>query len=211
MAGIPGLNPGTTKASGSYIDWAKYSTSLRPGTRSAARPPIPARSGNRSAPVRPTRVAGKAESLGVHDLAADRDHLVRGQVRWDHNRRRRRQRLRSEAPSGRRSHRTRSSRGRGAPMRATTGIVMTAWSALPCAMRRLAADPSRHQAPCHRPCAALSPLPARAHTRGRSCRLVIQNTKPISRKNASTVTETTDVAKPRVGVKASAEVSRMTP
>jgi hypothetical protein len=33
----------------------------------------------------------------------------------------------------------------------------------------------------------------------------------MSRKNASTVTETTCVAKPRVGVNASAEVSRMTP
>jgi hypothetical protein len=40
---------------------------------------------------------------------------------------------------------------------------------------------------------------------------VIQNTTPIRRKNSSTVTETTDVAKPRVGVKASAELSRMTP
>ena len=46
---------------------------------------------------------------------------------------------------------------------------------------------------------------------GRSCRLVIQNTKPIRRKNTSTVTETTFVAKPSVGVNASTEVSRMTP
>ena len=53
MAGIPGLNPGTMKRSGSYIDWAKYSTSLRPGTRVAARPATPSRSGNRSAPVWP--------------------------------------------------------------------------------------------------------------------------------------------------------------
>ena len=46
---------------------------------------------------------------------------------------------------------------------------------------------------------------------GRSCRLAIQNTKPIRRKNRSTVTETTLVAKPSVGVNASTEVSRMTP
>ena len=46
---------------------------------------------------------------------------------------------------------------------------------------------------------------------GRSCRLAIQNTKPIRRKNTSTVTETTCVAKPSVGVNASGEWSRMTP
>ena len=46
---------------------------------------------------------------------------------------------------------------------------------------------------------------------GLSCRLVIQNTKPIRRKKMSTVTETTCVAKPSVGVKASADWSRMTP
>jgi hypothetical protein len=40
---------------------------------------------------------------------------------------------------------------------------------------------------------------------------VIQNTKPIKAKNKITVTETTRVAKPMVGVNASAEVSRMTP
>ena len=53
MTGIPGLNPGTMKTSGSYIDCAKYSTSLRPGTRVAARAATPSRSGNRSAPVFP--------------------------------------------------------------------------------------------------------------------------------------------------------------
>ena len=46
---------------------------------------------------------------------------------------------------------------------------------------------------------------------GRSCRLASQKTNPIRTKNISTVTETTCVAKPRVGVKASGEVSRMTP
>ena len=53
MGGIPGLNPGTMNLSGSYIDWAKYSTSLRPSTRLAARTATPSRSGNRSAPVLP--------------------------------------------------------------------------------------------------------------------------------------------------------------
>ena len=42
-------------------------------------------------------------------------------------------------------------------------------------------------------------------------RLASQKTKPISRKKISTVTETTWVAKPSVGVKASTEVSRITP
>ena len=53
MTGIPGLNPGTMKVSGSYIDCAKYSTSLSPATRVAAREATPSRSGNRSAPVFP--------------------------------------------------------------------------------------------------------------------------------------------------------------
>ena len=53
MVGIPGTNPGTTKALGSYIDWAKYSTSLRPATRLFARTSTPARSGKRSAPLLP--------------------------------------------------------------------------------------------------------------------------------------------------------------
>ena len=42
-------------------------------------------------------------------------------------------------------------------------------------------------------------------------RLASQKTKPISTKKISTVTETILVAKPSVGVKASTEVSRMTP
>ena len=42
-------------------------------------------------------------------------------------------------------------------------------------------------------------------------RLASQKTKPIRAKKISTVTETTCVAKPRVGVKASTEVSRITP
>ena len=33
MVGIPGLNPGTMKAFGSYMAWAKYWMSLRPGSR----------------------------------------------------------------------------------------------------------------------------------------------------------------------------------
>ena len=53
MTGMPGLNPGTMNFSGSYIDWAKYSTSLRPATRLCARTSTPSRSGNRSAPVLP--------------------------------------------------------------------------------------------------------------------------------------------------------------
>ena len=53
MVGIPGLNPGTMKALGSYMDWAKYSTSLRPATRLFARTSTPSRSGNRSAPLLP--------------------------------------------------------------------------------------------------------------------------------------------------------------
>ena len=74
-------------------------------------------------------------------------------------------------------------------------------------MRRSACDNDIHAGS-----AALSPATGTAMPdSGRSCRLVIQNTKPIRRKNASTVTDTTWVAKPRVGVNASAEVSRMTP
>ena len=53
MVGIPGLNPGTMNAFGSYIAWAKYSTSLRPGSRVFARASTPARSGNRSDPLLP--------------------------------------------------------------------------------------------------------------------------------------------------------------
>ena len=41
------------KVSGAYSDCAKYSTSLRPGTRVAARAATPSRSGNRSAPDLP--------------------------------------------------------------------------------------------------------------------------------------------------------------
>jgi hypothetical protein len=52
---------------------------------------------------------------------------------------------------------------------------------------------------------------ARRSKSGRSCRLEIQNTTPIRRKNRSTVADTTCVAKPSVGVKASGERSRMTP
>ena len=37
IVGIPGLNPGTMNALGSYIAWAKYSMSLRPGSRVFAR------------------------------------------------------------------------------------------------------------------------------------------------------------------------------
>ena len=53
--------------------------------------------------------------------------------------------------------------------------------------------------------------PVPASKSGRSCRLASQKTNPIRTKKMSTVTETTCVAKPRVGVKASGEVSRMTP
>jgi hypothetical protein len=44
-----------------------------------------------------------------------------------------------------------------------------------------------------------------------SCRLASQKTNPMSRKKASTVHDTTTVANPSVGVKASGDVSRMTP
>ena len=78
--GIAGGNPGTTKAFGSYIDWARYSTSLRPGTRLAALAPIPPRSGNRSAPVLPTVWQVRQTSLALHDPAADLDHVGRGHL-----------------------------------------------------------------------------------------------------------------------------------
>ncbi len=50
IVGIPGLNPGTMKALGSYIACAKYSTSLRPGSRVFARTATLARSGKRYGP-----------------------------------------------------------------------------------------------------------------------------------------------------------------
>ena len=63
MVGIPGLNPGTTKASGSYIDWAKYSTSLRPGTRVSARVAIAREVREPERPGLADRVAGPAQAL----------------------------------------------------------------------------------------------------------------------------------------------------
>ena len=72
MVGIPGLNPGTTKVSGSYIDWAKYSTSLRPGTRVRRATGDPREVGEPERPGLADRVAGQAQSLALHDLAADR-------------------------------------------------------------------------------------------------------------------------------------------
>jgi hypothetical protein len=46
---------------------------------------------------------------------------------------------------------------------------------------------------------------------GRADRLLSQNTMPMNTKKISVVTDTTFVAKPSVGVKASTEVSRTTP
>ena len=57
------------------------------------------------------RVAGKAETLALHDLAADLDHVGRGQVASD-QRSPEEAALPSAAPSGRHRHRTPSSRGR---------------------------------------------------------------------------------------------------
>ena len=109
MTGIPGLKPGTMKVSGSYSDWAKYSTSLRPGTRSRADSDA-LEIGEPQRPRLADRVAGKAESLAVHDLAAHLDHVGRGQVGSITSPEE--AELPSEAPSGRHRYRTRSSRGR---------------------------------------------------------------------------------------------------
>ena len=80
MTGIPGLNPGTMKALGlvhrlgEVLDIAQArDAALRAGVD-------PREVGEPERPALADRVAGKAESLAVHDLAADRDHVGRGQI-----------------------------------------------------------------------------------------------------------------------------------
>ena len=132
-------------------------------------------------PLRLTdRVAGQAQSLAVHDLAAHLDHVGRGQVGSDHSLLRRQHFLLRHHLADIRIERRRREDESADPDRVR----------------------DRHAA------LARSSVSLKS---GLSCRLVIQNTKPIRRKNRRTVTETTRVAKPMVGVNASTEVSRTTP
>src|SRR5438874_2149847 len=134
------------------------------------------------------RVAGEAEPFALHDLPAHLHHVRRRQVAF-------------ESDLGRRlnfllRHHL-----------ADVGIKRGRCDDQP-------ADP-RNEGDRHVSSASCGPVWRIVFVRrwksGRSCRLVIQNTTPIRRKNSSTVTETTFVAKPSVGVNASGERSRMTP
>ena len=90
---------------GEVVERAQARDALRRATGDSREVGEPERSGLAD------RVAGPAQALTLRDLAADLDHLWRGEVGSD-RRSPREAELRSEAPSGRRSHRTRSSRGR---------------------------------------------------------------------------------------------------
>ena len=151
----------------------------------------------------PDRVAREAESFGFHDLPADHGHVGRGHIASNGGIHRRLHFLLRHhlpdvgiEPRGREDESADSDDVRH-PHEASSGFGLC----VPATRRGGVGDGGPEP----------SGTRVRRSKSGLSCRLEIQNTTPIRRKNMSTVADTTFVAKPSVGVNASTDRSRTTP